>query len=315
MDRGRRAAATGPLPPIPSMRRPGAPATRPAVKALPERTATAERVFEDAEGWAHVRGGLRWIQIGLFLSLLYPLCHFGIALYSLYSNGTRPELVRDPPAGLLGKNINLFQELETGTWLVSGVFFFLFGLIGLLKCLRVPATARTRGVVFGTLLMTLLCLAGFAAQTFTETTKGAPKPTLRDVLVDLPQVPKEISVHVDRSIMLLAFLTLTWFVIFLAQASQPLGASKVLAEIALSAFLIIVVLIGIRVVNDYYPLNLTSPKITKEKEDEAVVIEAALYGIVWLLVAYSLMSVSGVVRRAVNLWMEDNKTTLGLAAE
>ncbi len=254
-----------------------------------------------------MRGGLRSDSDPAYLlSLIYPLCHFGIALYSLYEYGTRPLLINKPPAGLLGKGVNLFQELETGTWLASGVFLFLFGLMGLLKCLGVPATARTRGVVAGTLLLTILCLAGYAVHTL---------PMLRDIFADLPHVPREVSVHAERSIVLLAFLTLTWFVIFLAQASQPLGTSKVLAEAALSAFLIIVVLIGIRVVNDYYPLNVNSPKITKEKADEAVVVEAALYGNISLLMAYSLMSVSGVVRRAVNLWMEDNKTTLGLAAE
>jgi hypothetical protein len=178
-------------------------------------------------------------------------------------------------------------------------------LIGLLKCLRVPDSARTHGVVGGTILLTLLSFAGFAVTSL---------PLLRE-LFEMPQIPKEVYVYTERTIVYLALLCLVWFIVFLAQASQPLGSGKVLGETALSAFLIVAVVLGVKIVNDYYPLNSTSPKWNREKADETHVVETALYGIIWLLIAYSLMSVAGAVRRAINRWMEDNQDTLGLATE
>ena len=183
--------------------------------------------------------------------------------------------------------------------------FFLFLLIGLLKCCRIPHIAETRGVVFGTILFTIVCLAAFMIESL---------PKLEG-LVDLPKLPPEVFSIADRSLIYLVLMTAAWLAILMAQATQPLLHHHVLGDIALGIALVVVVILGVKIGNDYYPLSTTSPKATKDRLVEAYFLEMSVQAVICLTIASRFMGLAGSVRYSIRRWREDNATTLGGLAE
>jgi len=293
------------LPPIPNTRR---PASKQPPVPRPQRQSDeqVEQIVEDAAGFSSVRGGLRWIQIGLFFSMIYAFYQFGLAIYAFKEHGDLPKMIGNPPPGLLEiKKINLFVELEIFTEVGSGVLLFFFGMIGLLKCMRIPDTAGTRGLVSGTFLLALLSFVGFLIICL---------PDLRR-LFEIPELPIEVVAPVTEYRFYLPALVIVWYVLFLGQTGAVLRSGKVLTDAAFSALLIVVVVVGTRIGDNYYPLTMASNKATDEKMLETYLIETGIFALVTALIAFRLMTLSGVVRKVIWRWKEENAATLAAAAE
>jgi hypothetical protein len=290
---------------MPSTRRPARP--QPSPKNRPAPTEDSEHLVEDAAGWSKVRSGLRLVQLGLVLGLLYPLCHLGVVAYTVWTYGKAPDRLVKPPLGLLEvKGLSLFAELQIFAWLVGAALSFVFCAIGLIKCLRVPNAARTNGIVGGTLFFGLLCAVGILITSVADLRKLD--------LFDVPDLPSEVLMFGERSLPYLALLTISWFAIFMAQSAQPLRSSKVLTDIAFSVLLLVLLRVGVIITDYYYPLTLSAPKLPKDKLDELSVTDAAVWAILTALTALRIASIAGVVRRAIRRWMEDNENALAGAA-
>jgi len=304
-DEPRRASTSGPLPPIPNTRRPAAKKQAPATRPGPDNE-QVEQIIEDAAGWSSVRGGLRWIQIGLFFSMIYALYLFGIAIYAFREYNEIPKNIDNPPPGLLEiKKANLLQELEIFTKVGSGVLLFLFAMIGLLKCIRVPASARTRGLVSGTFLFALISFAGFLISC---------RPDINR-LFEIPELPADVVSYTKQYFIYFPVLTIIWFVLFLGQSGAVLRSGKVLTDAAYSVLLIVLFHIGTNVADNYYPLTSASRKMKEEMEVQVFVTQAGIFTLLTVLIALRLMSLSGVVRGVIRRWKEENAAVLDAAAE
>jgi len=324
----RRGGATGPLP---ATRR-AAPSKAKPVRKRTDEMEDPEQIAEDASAWRGVRSGLRWIQFGLLCALIYRVGQLAVTVFCYTYYNALPDEVVNRPAGLLGKKgIDLFQEIGDFTLFASALLLLFFASIGLLKCLRVPQSARTKGTVFGTLLFLWISVVGFIVVNINVLHR----------YVELAPLPKEVSrvalqsfgrtgelehpkpgkaggadakklEHADQAgpwagFPFLPALAATWFLVFLMQTSIPLQSSKLAVDIAYSALLVIVFLLGIDVVNNYYPLKYPSPNIPKDDRELVYVIDKAIFAVTAMLIALRLMAIAGIVRRSVRRWLENNE--------
>ena len=302
-DRGARAARTGPLPPIPSTRRPGAGKTKSAVK---KRTKTEEdpgQVIEDADGWRKVCKALRWVQIGFFLALLPAVGHFAVAAYCLQAENALPE--KTPMKGMLDLGLSLWTEIEYASTLVVGMLAFLLVLIGRLGCTSIPDSARTRGMASGTLFLTFVAFGAFATYAAKILSPVFSGPIL-------PHDAAKISWTVFVFIGLLAE---GWFLLYLAQAGIPLGNTRVLREIAMSVLLLVTVIAGVLIANDFFALSMKSPKFTKDRDVEINLIQSGVYLMVSVLFIFRFTAIAGMIRKSIARWMEENEVTLKATPE
>jgi hypothetical protein len=223
------------------------------------------------------------------------------------------------------KGVDIFQEFGDSTLIASALLLLFFASIGLLKCLRVPESARTKGTVFGTLVFLWVSVAGFviinihvvdryvelaplpkevttvAQQTFGRTGEPAhAKP-----VVAVKKV--ETAEHLSTGFPFLPALTVIWFLIFLMQTSLPLRSTKVAVDIAYSVLLVFVFLLAVDIVNDYYPLKTSSPNIPKDDRELVAVMDKAIFAITAMLIGLRLMAIAGIVRRSVRRWLENNE--------
>jgi hypothetical protein len=179
--------------------------------------------------------------------------------------------------------------------------------------------------VFGTLLFLWLSVAGFMVVNIEILRK----------YVELAPIPKEVThvaqltfgragepaahprvfkpdrveqVNLWTGFPFLPAMTVVWFLVFLMQTSIPLRSSKLAVDIAYSALLVVVFLLGIDVVNDYYPLKTSSPNIPKEDRELVYVIDKAIFTVTALLIALRLMGIAGIVRRSIRRWLDNNES-------
>jgi hypothetical protein len=325
---GRRGGATGPLP---ATRRPSPTRAKPARKQTDEME-DREQIADDASGWRGVRSGLRWIQFGVLSALLYRVGQLALTVFCYTYYNCLPEDVVNKPEGLLGKKgVDLFQEFGDFTLFASALLFLFFASIGLLKCLRVPESARTKGTVFGTLLFLWISVAGFfvvnihvldrygelapfpkevttiALQTFGRTGEPIHAKAGKAGFAE----PKKLD-NADHhgpwaGFPFLPALTAIWFLIFLMQTSLPLRSTKIAVDVAYSVLLVFVFLLAVDIVNDYYPLKYPSPNIPKDDRELVYVMDKAIFAITAMLIGLRLMAIAGIARRSVRRWLENNE--------
>ena len=325
----RRGGATGPLPPA----RRAAPARAKPPRKQTDEMEDPEQIAEDSIGWRGVRSGLRWIQFALLCALIYRVGQLALTVFTYVYPAYQclPDDVVNKPAGLLGKkSVDLFQEINDFTLFASALLLLFFATIGLLKCLRVPESARTTGTVFGTLVFLWVSVAAFIVVNIDVLHKYVelaplPKEVTRVALqsfgrtgeLDHPK-PVKVAANAKKSepadqigpwagFPFLPALTAAWFLVFLMQTSLPLQSSKLAVDIAYSALLIVVFLLGVDIVNDFYPLKNSSPNIPKGDVELVYVIDKAIFAVTAMLIGLRLMAIAGIVRRSIRRWLDNNE--------
>jgi hypothetical protein len=317
--RGRRergATATGPLP---------TPARRPARgKSAAKGSASEEdagQVVEDAAGWRKVRRGLGWVQFGLFLAMLAAVGNFAVAAYCMYdpsripssfvtSNLRLPGATKDldtlSKPGYIGKfNLNLWKELEVLYLFALPVLAYLVLLVGRAGCMRVPESAKARGLAGGTFFLTWLAFGSFATYS----------ASFLMPIFDVGSLPRETRPAAWTAMIYLGLLAEAWYVLFLGQAGMALHSKRVLREIALSVLLLVVIIAGVLIADSFYPLLMTSSKVNEDHAVETYVIQCGVYLVIAVIFVFRLISITGVVRRAIKRWMEDHKDELEAVTE
>jgi predicted Zn finger-like uncharacterized protein len=291
-ERRSRGAETGPLP----MPRKHAPRAR--AKSHDADEILPEQIVEDAEGWRKVRKGLFWIQLAFFLALLPAIGNLAVVAYAANQESKAPEKLTDK--GFLGKSLTMWQEIGYGYLFVIPVLVYLIIFMGRLSLLRVPESARTRGTATGLVLLTFITLAAFATYACTVIL-----PNVADT--SLPSEAKSISWLV---FIYFGLLTEVWYLLCLGQIGVPLRSTRTLRDTALSLLMLVVLIVGVLIANDYYPLLVTSPKIKTEELLNTRMLEAGVYLVVAFVVVFRVTAVTGIIRRAISRWMEEHKETL-----
>jgi hypothetical protein len=287
-----RGAETGPLP---TSRK---PAPRPRAKSREADEVLPEQIVEDAEGWRKVRKGLWWCQLAFFLALLPAIGNLAVVAYAANIQGKGPEKLTDQ--GILGKSLTLWKEIEYGYLYVVPVLVYLIMFMGRARLLNVPESARSRGTATGLVLLTFISLAALATYACTVILPAVAVQTL-------PSEVKSISWTV---FIYFGLLTEAWYLIYLGQMGVPLRSTRTLRDAALSLLMLVVLIVGVLIANDYFPLLVTSPKLKVDEILKTRVIEAAVYLVVTFVVVFRLTAVTGIIRRAINRWMEEHKDTL-----
>ncbi len=295
-ERGGRGAETGPLP------SPRKPAPRPKSKAREEEAEPAQ-IAEDAEGWRKIRKGLFWVQLAYFLALLPAIGNLALIAYAANGPGKGPEKLTD--AGILGKAPTLWKEIEYAYLFVIPVLVYLFLFIGRASVLRVPESARTRGTANGLVLLTFISFAAFATYACT-----IMLPPLADTTL-----PPEVKPIAWTVFIYFGLLTEAWYLIFLGQAGVPLRSTRTLRDTALSLLMLVVLIAGVLIANDYYPLLVNSPKLKLDEILNTRMIEAGVYLMVAFVFIFRVTAITGIIRRAINRWMEENRETLQAVPE
>lgn len=287
-----RGAETGPLP---TSRK---PAARPRSKSREADEILPEQIVEDAEGWRKVGKGLWWCQLAFFLALLPAIGNLAVVGYAANAENKAPEKLTDK--GLLDKSLTLWQEIGYAYLFIVPVLVYLIMFMGRLRLLNVPESARTRGTATGLVLLTFVSLAAFAAYACSVILPNVANQSL-------PSEVKSISWTV---FIYFGLLTEAWYLIYLGQMGVPLRSTRTLRDTALSLFMLVVLIVGVLIANDYYPLLVTSPKINPEEILNTRMLEAGVYLVVTFVVVFRVTAVTGIIRRAINRWMDEHKETL-----
>jgi hypothetical protein len=297
-DHGRRPGREpAPLPP----RRPEK-AKPPVSKTEDDR----EQLIDDAAGWRKVRRGLGWVQFGMFLALLPAAAYFAIAAYTTQTYKVLPDEVKDPPKGLLGlAGKNLFDEVELLYSYALPILPLLVVLFGRVGCMRVPSSAKTRGLAGGTLFLTFVTFAAFA--TFAA---AHLVPILAGK--DLPREARSVAWTVFIYFGLLAE---AWFLLFVGQAGIAVNNWRIMREIALSLLLLIIVIAGSVIADDYYSSILTSLKLDPDNPTNRALVVRGVCLLVSVIFVFRVISISGMVRRSIRQWLNDRKDVLETVAD
>ncbi len=166
--------------------------------------------LQEFEAWKKVRGGLRWVQLGLVFALIAALRGFGevVYLFATLSYVSLPKYNPDSK-GLLGiSGLDFGQEIAYGLSFIPLLLGYLFLLVGRMKCTAVPESARPRGLAGGTLFFTFIAFLG---------TIGFAIAVVGPKVAD-PQMPhyfKPVTLTVFIAFGLLAEL---WFVLYLGRS-------------------------------------------------------------------------------------------------
>lgn len=296
-DRGSRGAETGPLP-LPRKH---------SQIAKPKRRddeVSLEQVVEDAAGWRRVRKGLWWVQVAYFLALLPAIGNFAVIAYTANKENKAPEQLKEDK-GVLGKSMSLWDEIEYGYIFVIPAVVYLLVLMGRMSLLRVPESARTRGTASGLILLTLIsfaALATYACSTLLPKVAGT----------DLPRDAGAIAWLV---LIYFGLLTEAWYLLCLGQMGVPLRSTRTLRDTALSLLMLVVLIVGVLIANRYYPLLTSSPKLKSDEVLNTRMLEAGVYLVVAFVFVFRVTAITGIIRRAISRWMEENKETLQAVAE
>ncbi|MCE9533616.1 MAG: hypothetical protein K8T89_21195, partial [Planctomycetes bacterium] len=297
----RRSAPSGPLP---SARKPSAAKPKPAAKRQAE-SEEPESVEESAAGWRKVRKGLGWVRLGIFLALLPAAASFGIVIYCFQEHTALPQDVK--MNGVTGKGLSLWTEIELASTYGGGVLVYLLLLLGRKGCTHVPSVAKTRGLAGGTLFFTFLAFVAFATY---ATSIVMP-------IFAAQRLPHEAEIKpfALMGFVFIGFLAEMWFMLFVAQAGIPLASMRIIREIALSAFLLIVLPVGVYITNHYYyALLLNSPKLEPEKILETNLIQHGIYFLFSALFVIRIFKISGLLKRSIRNWFEENRDALPVSA-
>ena len=294
LERSSRGTETSPL-----------PSTRkPVTNAKPRQDEVdQEQIVEDADAWRRVRKGLFWVQLAYFLALLPAIGNFALIAYSANVESKAPEKFTDK--GFLGTSLKMWEEIAFGYLFVIPILVYLFVLFGRASLLRVPESARTRGTASGLLLLTFVSFAAFATYAC-----SLALPKLADT--SLPREARDISWTV---FIYFGLLTEAWFLIYLGQIGVPLRSTRTLRDTALSLLMLVVVVVGVLIANDYYPLLTSSPKVKLDEILNTRMIEAGVFLVIAFVLVFRITAVTSIIRRAINRWMEDNKETLEAVPE
>ena len=279
----------------------------------------AEKIIDEYEGWRKVRKGLGWLQFAFFLSLFPSVGQFVVAAYCRNTDGRLPDnfavsaiplrvnqiIEKDKHEGLLGRHdLTLWKEAEIVYTYGIPLLAFLCALIGLLKCAKVPELARTRGVAGGTLFLTFIAFVAFVAWTGWLL---LPVFGQQQLLNPLPPETQYISWTV---LVFFGPTAIGWLGVFLGQAGFALNSTRALRDVALSMLATVVLIAGVLIGNQFYPLLLSSPKMNWDEVVNTYMIQSGVYMLISMVVALRMMSIMGIIRRAVKRFREANQGVL-----
>jgi hypothetical protein len=279
--------------------------------------------IDEITGWKGVRGGLRWVQLGLLLAVIPALRCFGELVYSFASyNYEGLPKYDETGRGLLGiGSLDFGHEVAYGLGFGLLILGYFLILIGRLKCTSIPASASPRGLAGWTLFLTFIAFLGAVA--FAAAIVG-PKVSSD---IHLPSYVLPVARTVFITFGLLAEL---WYVLFLGQAGFAVGNTKILREFGLSALLIAVIISGVIIADQFYPLtyfgysgsiqheiatqfgvlnDLAHQRLPAADGDEAFRRLLATSGIpagIAFLFLFRLIAMSGMLRRSLRRWVDDH---------
>ena len=309
-----RTGASENFPPIPTSRRVGS--TKPIAAQTSRPHVNLESIVEETEGWRKVRKGLRWVQLGFLLASLPAIGHFALAAFCLKEHDKIPDNfamvgVTTPDGkdsfdlvtqkGLLEKkNLTLWKEMEVVYLFGIPIIAYLLILIGLAGCVKIPASAHTRGVAGGTLFLTFVAFAAFAVYT----------ACILSPIFGGPSLPREVK-HISWTVFIfIGLLAIGWLYIYLGQAGYPLHSTQTLRDTAFSILLFVVLIAGVLIANDFYPLLMSSSKVNLDHAVEVYLIQAGVFLVISMLFVLRTTSIIGLIRKASRRWIEDNKVTI-----
>jgi hypothetical protein len=266
-----------------------------------------------------VRMGLGWLQFAFFLALFPSIGQLAVAGYCRISDGRLPDnfavsairlganqiIDKDKRQGLLGRHdLTLWKEAEIVYTYGIPVLAFLCALIGLLKCTKVPELARTRGVAGGTLFLTFIVFLAFVAWTGMLLLPVFGQQHL------LNPVPPETQYISWTVLVFFGPLAIGWLGVFLGQAGYALNSTRALRDVALSVLAAVVLIAGVLIGNQFYPLLLSSPNFNVDEVVNTYTIQSGVYMLISMVVALRMISVMGIIRSAVKRFHEANQGVL-----
>lgn len=116
-------------------------------------------IAPEANGWRSAAGGLRWIQVAVFLFLIAIVAPCGVTAFA--ANGGAA--LTEKPGFLKWEGVSQFVEIRLASFLIPAVIGSLCILLGRLKVGSVPASSCARGSAKLAAFWTLLAICGFVA--------------------------------------------------------------------------------------------------------------------------------------------------------
>ena len=252
-----KARGPAPAPPPRQARQPASPPPpAPPPPSMPARAPRAERrrdpvtlgaIPAEAGAWRSVRGGLGFIQFGLFL---FSLVFLGVIGHGVWVALDQENALKDGP-GFLGKEgWPRWKEVMVAYTAIPITLGVLMLLLGRLRCGGAPRDAHARGLAMGAAFFTflaLVCAAVYVGQTYFDAANKANLNLAPDLQANITLSALYAGVP---SIVLADILTL----LFVGQIGWPLNRPKLQQSVAGFFMYALVLPAAVLIASLFFPL-------------------------------------------------------------